>query len=226
MKNNIDLKSAEMQTFILPKINTKEYEAINTFIGQSKKIDGQIISTLIQSNHLFEDLNHNVVFVCNDNQNNPIGAYIYGFKNSVSKGLYINSNKDYGFSIMNASKNLYVFESPIEMLCFCTLLKLSGDDWAKNNYLSLNGISNRSLDKYLENSPNIQKITLCLNNDNYGIKIAKKYSEKYIQKGYVCAILFPQRKDFSEDLLLIKSSGFNKHCHINEHEEYEDDLER
>ena len=89
------------------------------------------------------------------------------------------SDKRYAFRIkMSDKKSVHVFEAAIDLLSYATLIKMSGKDFRKENYLSLDGISGTGTDenamlhpalkKYLEMFPETEKIYLHLDNDKAG----------------------------------------------------------
>ncbi len=63
---------------------------------------------------------------------------------------------------------MYVFEAPIDMLSFITLLKEKG--WQHHNYIALGGVANRALLRFLLEHPQITQVVLCLDNDATGQK--------------------------------------------------------
>lgn len=82
------------------------------------------------------------------------------------------SDKRYSFSLSSAYKDspcVAVTESPIDALSVASLLKMQGEDWTKNHYLSLGGTAPRALLRFLHDHPAITHVSLCLDNDRAGL---------------------------------------------------------
>ena len=92
---------------------------------------------------------------------------------------------------------------------------MQGIDYRNDHRISLGCLSDRALEWYLKQRPEIKQIVFALDNDidgkapdgspcNHGQEAAKKFCEKYREKGYDTAIQTPFAKDFNEDLLNIR----------------------
>lgn len=123
------------------------------------------------------------------------------------------SNKEFGFKIPGKGNKLLVFESPIDAMSHVTLCKLMDMEY-KDNRLAMGGLSDKPLEKYLDNNPNIDTIVFCCDNDkdkeiNVGQEFAHKMKNKYVEKGFNVEVRPPEiGKDFNEELLTIKQEGF------------------
>ena len=53
----------------------------------------------------------------------------------------------------------------------------------------------------LKDGPHIQKVYLCLDNDEAGQKAAGRISKQLTEKGIANELLVPDRKDWNEELL-------------------------
>ena len=90
------------------------------------------------------------------------------------------SDKRYSFSLPSADKDspyVAVTESPIDALSVASLLKMQGEDWTKNHYLSLGGTAPRALLGFLHDHPAVNCISLCLDNDRAGLSGMEKIRE-------------------------------------------------
>ena len=58
-----------------------------------------------------------------------------------------------------------------------SLLKMQGEDWTKNHYLSLGGTAPRALLQFLHDHPAVTCVSLCLDNDRAGILGMEKIRE-------------------------------------------------
>jgi len=143
-------------------------------------IDAEVISQCIREGILYESRGyHNCVFVGKDSAGKARYAClrgIYGtFKNDVD-----GSDKRYSFSLPSADEDspfMAVAESPIDALYVASLLKMQGEDWTKNHYLSLGGTSPRALLRFLHDHPAVTCISLCLDNDRAGLSGMEKIRE-------------------------------------------------
>jgi hypothetical protein len=98
-----------------------------------------------------------------------------------------------------------------------SLTKLHGGDYKADHRISLGSLSDKALEWYLKQHPEIKQIVFALDNDkdgklpdgtprNHGQEAAKKYCEKYAKLGYDTAVQTPNAKDFNEDLVGFKNA--------------------
>ena len=166
------------KTFTLPQENRCGTAAVSYLLGRG--IDAEVISQCIREGILYESRGyHNCVFVGKDSKGKARYAClrgIYGtFKNDVD-----GSDKRYSFSLPSADKDspyVAVTESPIDALSVASLLKMQGEDWTKNHYLSLGGTAPRALLGFLHDHPAVNCISLCLDNDRAGLSGMEKIRE-------------------------------------------------
>lgn len=192
-------KNKEIKKFILPEKNST-YKHILAYLIKTRKIDKSIVYQLIKEEKLYEDKNKNCIFVGYDINKIPRYANIRGTNtNTVFKGEVKNSDKDYSFSIEGIDNKLYVFESPIEAISYLSILKLSNSNSFNSHMISLGGVSDKALKRYLIDNTNIHDITLCLNNDKVGIEATNRIKKGYNLE-YNILKEYPIRKDYNEDL--------------------------
>jgi len=93
--------------------------------------------------------------------------------------------------------------------------KARGIDYTQDHRISLGCLSDKALEWYLKQHPEIKQIIFAFDNDtdgkgpdgqpcNHGQEAAKKFAAKYTERGYETAIQTPTAKDFNEDLLTIR----------------------
>lgn len=196
-----DVPISSSKPFALPEKNNT-YDHVIAYLVQSRKIDKQIVYDLIKQKKLYENKQKSCVFVGYDKESNPKYANVRS-TNTMGKPFkqdVANSDKSNPFSITGKDNNVCVFESPIDLMSYITLLKLYGVTKFDSSLISLGGISDKALESYLKENPNINQITLCLDNDEAGLfscnQIKNKYESKYKIKRHV-----PKGKDFNEDLV-------------------------
>ena len=190
------LDDQDLNANIIPKPKEKRYKPLllpqkskdNTIVKNyliRRAIDEKIIDHCFNRGLIYESLPyHNVVFVGFDENNKPaFGAYRATNDKRVM-GDCSGSKKEYSFRIVNEDiKELHLFEAPIDLLSYATLIKMSGQDWLSLNYVSLSGVYAPRVDKsnirlplvlqkLFETHKDIKKIHLHLDNDTAGIKAA------------------------------------------------------
>lgn len=191
----------ETKPFQLPKRNDN-MRRVFAYLINSRGIDRDVIYSFVHKKMIYESAKyHNIVFVGYDNEGRACHAHMRGtatnnsYKSNVSGSL-----PEYSFHWNGTSNNLYLFESPIDMLSFITLNK---GDWQKHSYASACGVSEYVLWQMLKNNENINTVYLCFDNDEAGQKANKRIAEKLKTKEINHEILVPTRKDWNEDVLFI-----------------------
>ena len=193
--------SKEKEELILPNAN-KNNNRVISYLTKSRGIDVEIVNEMINQGNIYENDKGGVVFLGKDKENNVKFACIRGTnENGKFRQDVKNSEKDYGFKTVGKSNRLFVFEAPIDLLSHATLSKMQGEDWQKDNRVSLGGTSDKALSKFLEENKNIEEIVLFLDNDDAGRENAKKIAKKY-NNNYNVKIFFSVKgKDINEMLL-------------------------
>jgi hypothetical protein len=209
------------KTFALPKAN-RTMQRIYAYLMQERCIDDEIITFFVHQRTLYESYGtHNCVFVGRDPSGKAKSAHQRGtLSDRPYRGDVDGSSKDYFFNLYGSSGKLYVFEAPIDMLSFITLHKEL--NWRQHSYLALGGLSDRALERFLADHPDIHEIVFCLDNDfnakekdgspapNHGQVMAKRYCDKYTQKDYSTLIYIPKQKDWNDMLKLQKHAVFSE----------------
>lgn len=137
-----------------------------------------------------------------ENKEKPMFCALRGLGKSNFKQDVRNSNKSFGFKMQGTSNKLFVFESPIDAISHATISKLLGRDYTRDSRISTGGLTDKSLEKFLEHNKNIENIVFCFDNDfdkdkNYGQEYAQKCSQKYESQGFRTSINKPILNDFN-----------------------------
>ena len=125
------------------------------------------------------------------------------------KGDVTGSDKRFAFKMVKASdpRTVHIFESAPDLLSYATYVKLSGENWHKETYLSLGGIGGRAvpkaLEQFLSDYPNISHIYLHLDNDPPGRNASKNIMEALISNYVVKDCPPPKGKDCNDYLRLL-----------------------
>lgn len=200
---NSEIKKKERDEFILPEKNNT-YKHVIAYLTKTRNINKDIVYQLIKDQKLYEDNKRNCVFVGYDRNNNPRYANLRSTNPNIAfKGEVKNSDKSYSFSIKGTSDKVYIFESPIEVLSYLTIMKLYNKN-PKHHMVSLGGVTDKALERYLIDNMDIKDIVCCLNNDQAGIGATEKIKSKYKEK-YNIIEKFPANKDYNEDIINIKN---------------------
>lgn len=149
----------------------------------SRGIDYEIITHCIQKGLIFESLPyHNAVFVGKDEKGIPRYAAYRATNNSRLMGDASGSDKHYSFRLEGSNKSeVHLYECAIDALSYATLMKMNGDDWRKENLVSLAGVYAprekieeskvpAAVEGFLKSHPDIKRIVLHFDNDEVGRK--------------------------------------------------------
>ena len=197
--------------FIMPELSSDTSRAFQYLVGRG--IDPEIVQWCIDHKLIFETAKyHNVLFIGYDRTGKPR----YGAVRSITdnfKGDALGSDKSFSFRIVKAEhpKVIHVFESVPDLLSFLTLIKMNGENWHKQSYLSLAGIGSgtalpKALVQFLRDYPDISHVCLHLDNDEPG-RIATENIIEALKSNYVVKDNPPPSgKDFNDYLRLQKES--------------------
>ncbi|WP_050607380.1 DUF3991 and toprim domain-containing protein [Clostridium niameyense] len=197
--------------FILPEKNTT-FKHIFAYLINSRGIKKEIVRDFVKEHKLYENKYGSCVFVGYDKENNPKYASI---RSTNTTGKFFrcdvkNSDKAYPFCKEGENNTVCVFEAPIDLMSYLTLIKKHNIVNFENHCISLGGVADKALEYYLKENPNINKIMLCLDNDEAGHFACNQIFNKYKYK-YEIVRHTPKGKDFNEDLIaLITDSKVTK----------------
>ncbi|WP_298203093.1 DUF3991 domain-containing protein [Desulfosporosinus sp.] len=193
-------KEKEKGEFVLPEKNST-YKHVFAYLINTRKIDKDIIFSMVKEKKLYENTHRSCVFVGYDRE----GAARYASVRSTNtqgssyRGDVANSDKAFAFNIAGASNTIRVFEAPIDALSYATFLK-HFDSENKDHMLALGCLGDAALKRYLNDHPVVNKIIFCLDNDRWGHEALNRWVEAY-KPDYSLAHHFPKGKDWNEDLV-------------------------
>ncbi len=200
-KNEIPkLKSA----LVLPKPNAT-LKRVYAYLLENRCIDREVISYFTHEKVLYEDAQyHNCIFLGLDENGVPKHCHRRSTAGNF-KQTERGSLAEYAFHHDGTSEWIFVFEAPIDMLAFLSMHK---NDWQNHSYVALCSVSERALLHRLEVNPKLQKIVLCLDNDDAGraamVRIRSLLQEREYKDVRICT---PRNKDWDEDLKELKKWG-------------------
>ena len=191
------------------------------YLCTARGIDPEIVSKLMNEKKIYQQAERgNCVFVGYDENKTPRYCSKRGTMTPLPgkeayKGDQDNSDKGYPFSMEGISNRLYVLESPIDVMSHAALCKMRSIDYMQDHRISLGCLSDKALEWYLKQHPEIKQIVFAFDNDvdgklpdgtphNHGQEAAKKFAAKYEELGYDTAVQTPTANDFNEDLTIIR----------------------
>lgn len=209
--------------FELPPKNDN-MRRVCAYLINHRGINKDVVYAFVHRGMIYESADyHNAVFVGYDAHGIPRHAHKRGSgSESTYKGNVDSSLPEYsfhwkgqaepapnprtepqsklsnGYPRQSSSGKLYLFEAPIDMLSF---ISLHTEHWKTHSYAAACGVSDHVLWQMMKDNPKIQKVYLCLDNDEAGQTAAKRISDKLFTKGIPHEILVPIHKDWNEDLL-------------------------
>lgn len=182
------------------------------YLTEVRKLGADIVKEFMNRGDIFQEKEHQrVVFVGRDSdQIVRFGSWRNAGAEKI-RGDVPGSMKEYGFKSLaswpgnkekdRSSRNLYVFEAPIDLLSFITLYPKY---WNESHYLSLGGVSAKALKPLLSDRPDVEHIYLCLDNDKAGHEACARIFDQ-IPVRYAVTQIVPAKKDWNE--VLVERTG-------------------
>ena len=200
-QHNKSSEPEQRKPFVLPPAHT-DMRRVFAYLIKQRCISREVLSEFAREKLLFEDAEyHNAVFVGFDE--NGIARHAHKKSTATGSSFRINVEGSHpAYSFHYISKNpcphpLFVFEAPIDLLSY---ISLHPQNWKQNSYVALNGVSEQPVLKLLELYPNLQRVTLCLDNDEAGRKAASRI-HRTLQQGFEDVVYdISVRKDWNDDL--------------------------
>ena len=184
---------APISDFRLPPRSTDNNIARN-YLTAARRIDEDVSGFFLSNGDIYEEAaHHNAVFVGRDESGIPRYAHQRGTAGSFRLDVK-GSDKAFNFCYRGEGERLFVFEAPIDLLSFLCLFK---KDWQKQSYLSLGGVGEKALLRFLSDRPNIKTVYLCLDSDQAGNDACSRLAE-LVPEGYTVHRLIPLFKDWNE----------------------------
>lgn len=192
-------------------------QLISGYLMGKRGIDPEVILHFIKEGSLYQEKYHkSVCFLGFDKEGIPRIANLRGIYRkfqSTTKG----SDRNYGFSLNGIKDSLHIFEAPIDLMSYATIIKRQGYDFRHFNMLSLSGISAPvknianskkpgCLERYLTDHQSIKTIYVHFDNDEAGRNAAKAVKYLY-ESDYEVHIEHPPKgyKDINDLISFQKS---------------------
>ncbi|MHB8963308.1 MAG: toprim domain-containing protein [Saccharofermentanales bacterium] len=187
-------------TFMLPP-RASCMRLLYAYLINTRKIDREIVVRFIAAKKIFEDENyHNIVFAGLDETGTARFAQRKRVHPTKKYPVWNVKGSDFRYPFAHEGKTdkVYVFESPIDLMSFVTINK---QDWTKDSYVALCGVSQTPLEHFLSRNKRISIIVLCLDNDPTGLAAMKRIQENVAFGGYKIEFSVSNKKDWNEDLV-------------------------
>ena len=169
---------------------------VKRYLTEARRIDEDVTGFFLSTGDIYEEAaHHNAVFVGRDESGVPRYAHQRGTAGSFRLDVK-GSDKAFNFCYRGEGEKLFVFEAPVDLLSFLCLFK---KDWQKHSYLSLGGVGEKALVRFLSDRPSVKTIYLCLDSDEAGNEACSRIA-KLTPEGLTVHRLVPLFKDWNEVL--------------------------
>ena len=169
---------------------------VKRYLTEARRIDEDVTGFFLSTGDIYEEAaHHNAVFVGRDESGIPRYAHQRGTTGNFRLDVK-GSDKAFNFCYRGEGERLFVFEAPVDLLSFLCLFK---KDWQKQSYLSLGGVGEKALLRFLSDRPNIKTVFLCLDSDEAGNDACSRLV-KLMPEGLTVHRLVPLFKDWNEVL--------------------------
>lgn len=189
---------------------------VYAYLVKSRGLDRDLVKQMIDKGLIYQSEQviekddksmkfNNCVFVGKDEN----GETKYATQRSIAtyenapqyKADVAGSEKAVGFLVNNKESNwITITESPIDALSYLSLMKLDGKSIENENVLSLGGVSDKALERFLEHHKEVNVINIALDSDRPGREAGEKIKEKFFGLGYEILESYPKEKDYNLQL--------------------------
>ena len=184
--------------FTPPKLSKNMHRTF-AYLIKTRKIDADIVQYFVDEKKILEtEEYHNVAFCGYDEKGEMKQMHLRSTLPGNRFFLDIDgSNKQYYFRHIGTNSDVYVFEAPIDMLSYITMNR---ENWQESSYVCLGGVAIDALKNVLSTNEQISKVYMCVDRDDAGDKTVKRIGDELNEMGYEWERIFPENKDWNEDL--------------------------
>ena len=193
-------KQEEPKQLAIPPAH-KNMRRVFAYLCQTRGIAPEVVSAFARKGLLYESASHhNAIFVGQDEQGKIRHLHARGtLTGSHFRQTLPGSEKAYSFHWPGTSGKLYAFEAPIDLLSY---ISLHPEGWQSHTYVALCGVSAAPIHRLLETQPQLEEVTLCLDNEEAGPKAARRIAAELLNEWNVTVSAeFPSQKDWNDELL-------------------------
>lgn len=179
----------------------KDMRRVFAYLCQTRGIAPEVVSAFTRKGLIYESADyHNAVFVGRDEQGKVRHLHARGtLTGSCFRQTLPGSEKEYSFHWQGTSGQLYAFEAPIDLLSY---ISLHPEGWRDHSYVALCGVSAAPIRHLLETQPQLEEVTLCLDNDEAGQAASRRIGAELLrERNVTVSAEFPTLKDWNDELL-------------------------
>lgn len=184
--------------FTPPKLSKNMHRTF-AYLIKTRKIDADIVQHFVNEKKILEtEEYHNTAFCGYDEKGEMKQMHLRSTLPGNRFFMDIDgSDKQYYFRHIGTNSDVYVFEAPIDMLSYITMNK---ENWQESSYVCLGGVAIDALKNVLNTNEQISKVYMCVDRDDAGDKTVKRIGDELNEMGYEWERVFPENKDWNEDL--------------------------
>ena len=184
--------------FTPPKLSKNMHRTF-AYLIKTRKIDADIVQHFVNEKKILEtEEYHNTAFCGYDEKGEMKQMHLRSTLPGNRFFMDIDgSDKQYYFRHIGTNSDVYVFEAPIDMLSYITMNK---ENWQESIYVCLGGVAIDALKNILSTNEQISKVYMCVDRDDAGDKTVKRIGDELNEMGYEWERIFPENKDWNEDL--------------------------
>ena len=184
--------------FTPPKLSKNMHRTF-AYLIKTRKIDANIVQHFVNEKKILEtEEYHNTAFCGYDEKGEMKQMHLRSTLPGNRFFMDIDgSDKQYYFRHIGTNSDVYVFEAPIDMLSYITMNK---ENWQESSYVCLGGVAIDALKNVLSTNEQISKVYMCVDRDDAGDKTVKRIGDELNEMGYEWERVFPENKDWNEDL--------------------------
>lgn len=184
--------------FTPPKLSKNMHRTF-AYLIKTRKIDADIVQHFVNEKKILEtEEYHNTAFCGYDEKGEMKQMHLRSTLPGNRFFMDIDgSDKQYYFRHIGTNSDVYVFEAPIDMLSYITMNK---ENWQESSYVCLGGVAIDALKNVLNTNEQISKVYMCVDRDDAGDKTVKRIGDELNEMGYEWERIFPENKDWNEDL--------------------------
>ena len=184
--------------FTPPKLSKNMHRTF-AYLIKTRKIDADIVQHFVNEKKILEtEEYHNTAFCGYDEKGEMKQMHLRSTLPGNRFFMDIDgSDKQYYFRHIGTSSDVYVFEAPIDMLSYITMNR---ENWQESSYVCLGGVAIDALKNVLSTNEQISKVYMCVDRDDAGDKTVKRIGDELNEMGYEWERIFPENKDWNEDL--------------------------
>lgn len=200
------VESSRRHDFTLPRPD-KNAQAATAYL-MHRGISPKVLRYCLNEGILYQTTRgnyRNCVFVGKDENGVPRSAFQRGCQGTF-RGDVAGSQKQYGFLIPAESENcdtVEIYEAPIDAMSGATLRQYKHDfPWRSVHYLALGGLNHQPIDYFLQQHPEVKRVSLCFDRDAPGRNFTKIVAKRLAERGYIVQDTPPAiGKDYNDYLL-------------------------